>query len=658
MVFQLDDICSQVSDDDIRKTLLHLPRDLPETFNRALMKILAKSRSRIAQQVFQWTASVKRPLSLEELREAIAIEPCQESTIPDRLLNSPSQIPTWCENLVVIDEEESIVQFAHHSIKEYLLANPLEQPLDAFHVELADADHEVGEICTTYLNFNDFKTQPSRQSRLEASDTASEIAMAAVKQLSPSKTVTKLFQSASSRIVQERSTNQLPMTQVLTNMNRFRPNSRTATPEHPFLEYASQYWLLHTTQFDASRSKSWKLWTRILFNDQALGQTPWTKEEFTSWTQEQFRTGAPQVLEWICVQRHYALLKFLINNAVSRPKKQHLLHHASRAGDLALVEALLRIGQFVPAEMMSALQAAASRGQLYVVEELLAAKTDVNAVSEIPKGCLERQTALQAAAEGGHHDIVERLLAANADVDIAPDEGRTALQIAAESGHSKVVEILLAARADVNAAVAPACSLTALQAAASKGHLNVVEILLAARADVNAAAAKEKSGRTALQAAAEEGHLDIVETLLIAKADVNAAGARNFGLTALQAAAHGGHLDIVERLLMAEADVNAVAVDNQGRTALQAAAEAGHLDVVERLLAAGADVNAAAAGVSGLTALQAAACGGYLEIVERLLAANADINAAAATIGGRTALKAAESHVDVVKRLRLAGAKE
>lgn len=103
----------------------------------------------------------------------------------------------------------------------------------------------------------------------------------------------------------------------------------------------------------------------------------------------------------------------------------------------------------------TALQAAARRGYLEVVERLLAANVDVNAAAAAGFG----KTALQAAVKGGHLGVVERLLAANADVNAAPGYGgQTALQAAAKRGHLKIVEMLLAANADVNAAPGDHCA--------------------------------------------------------------------------------------------------------------------------------------------------------------------------------------------------------
>ena len=61
------------------------------------------------------------------------------------------------------------------------------------------------------------------------------------------------------------------------------------------------------------------------------------------------------------------------------------------------------------------------------------------------------RTALQAAAEGGHKEVVQMLLAAHAEANAlaSKDSGRTALQAAAGGGHKEIVEVFLATGADI-----------------------------------------------------------------------------------------------------------------------------------------------------------------------------------------------------------------
>lgn len=74
MAFQIEDICSQICDNDIRERIKKLPKSLPETYNRILSQIVKRGNAEVAKKIFPWVAIAKRPMLLEELREAIAVE--------------------------------------------------------------------------------------------------------------------------------------------------------------------------------------------------------------------------------------------------------------------------------------------------------------------------------------------------------------------------------------------------------------------------------------------------------------------------------------------------------------------------------------------------------------------------------------------------------
>ncbi|KAL2005313.1 hypothetical protein VTN00DRAFT_2523 [Thermoascus crustaceus] len=139
--FQIDDICARKRDADIRRVIKDLPKDLPETYKRILQRIENAGTSLIAKRVFQWASAAKRPLSVEEMREAIAVELCQLFRDPDLVLNDLDQLSLCCGNLITIDEGERVVQFAHHTVRQFLPAEASTPSLSKFHFQLQDADH-------------------------------------------------------------------------------------------------------------------------------------------------------------------------------------------------------------------------------------------------------------------------------------------------------------------------------------------------------------------------------------------------------------------------------------------------------------------------------------------------------------------------------------
>ena len=640
----MDELCAQQCDDDIKNAIGCLLKTLAETFSRALMRITSRRKTSVAVKTFSWVAIAKRPLALDELREAMSVEIGQPYLMPERLINGIDQLASWCENLVHVDEELKTVQFAHQAIQKFVIEGPTEPQLRDFRVNLAKADHHAGEICVTYLGFNDFKTTLAR--RPQPIKLVDPVAIATVA-LSPNLSALSAIPRFGLSSRRHKSKAKLDVVGLLSSYGRENSEQTKGSLEqaYPFLEYVSTHWISHTSRFRKGSTASWDLWHQIVTCGHDLAKKPWPE-------QRNFDAQDETLLNWSLQSRHYALVRLLQGfDGISKAERRNRMGAFSAKGDVELLDALLEGDDSLEVTNL-VLEAASEGGHLGVVERLLRAGADVNADPSKGFG----HTALQAASKGGHLDVVEQLLRAGADVNADPskDYGYAALQAASEGGYLGVFERLLIAEAQVSADLPQDYyGRTALQAASEGGHLGVVERLLMAGANVNADP-PWRDGHTALQAACRGGHLGVVERLLMAGADVNAKPAWRKGYTALQAASRGGHLEVVERLIIAGADVNTDAAKHHGRTALQAASEGGYLGVVEHLLTAGANVNAGPAWGRGYTALQAACGGGHLKVVERLLMAGANAAAAPAEMGGKTAHHAASvgGHFEVVKLLK------
>ncbi|RWA09085.1 hypothetical protein EKO27_g6023 [Xylaria grammica] len=641
VTFQVDEICAQHCDEDIRNTLKDLPKSLTELYCRVLQRIKSRGHGKAALKIFPWIVASKQLLSLGQLREAMAIEIGQQYTRPERLYNDIKNITSWCENLIQVDEEYQLVQFAHSTIRKLLIEEALDSTLAEFRVNLEEADHHIGEICVTYLNFNDFTTTVARRAKPMLLPSTAQIVHCVLRRLR------NLLNHGPSKISWEKNA---PM------------HYQNLVLGSPFLEYASTNWILHTRNFRQGKSKTWRLWGNMIIQGHNLATVPWGGNTFD--------VNGP-VLDWAYDARHYALLRLVASSDLLLDGREYQVVYRAVRDNATDILGMFLGRRLPPRRLSQMLHLAAEGGNLEVVETLLATNIEVNAIvipsimdTEYPQvqepdplEWDEGETALQVAAGNGHLKVVERLLASQADVNIRSPAGLTALQAAVEENHPEIVKRLLTAGANVNEA--PISSPNELQLVAERAYRQFVERLLEANADADAPA-PPTCGRTALQAAAESGNLEIVTMLLAANADVNAPASPTYGRTALQAASESGHLKIVNMLLSAKADINAPAFPTHGRTALQAAVESRHLKIVETLLSAKADVNAPASPIYGRTALQAAAEFGHLEVAERLLSAKADVNAPAAPEGGKTALQAAKigGHREIQLCLEKAGARE
>ncbi len=354
----------------------------------------------------------------------------------------------------------------------------------------------------------------------------------------------------------------------------------------------------------------------------------------------------------------------------------------------------------------TALMIAATKGLAHMVKLLIAAKADVNVVSDVGN------TALMAAIdsweyEKGKLELVRQLVRAQTDLNVAnqeyltalmlalrrvgedattieedqpiadlliksgarleykDDDGWTALFFASYNGKPEAVHHLVLA--NVNIETKDKDGWTPLMYAAMEGHANVVDILIRAKANVNA---KNSDGWTALMIAADNGYADVAKLLIGAKANINAKDP--YLQTAIIAAGEAGHDDLIALLKNAGAsigvyeaaaigDTNFIAsyikrggdvvdtINNNGWTVLMEAAKAGRADVATLVIGANAKVNGT--DNDGNTPLMIAANHGHADIAKLLIDAKANVNATRKN--GETALMIAadNGYADVAKLL-------
>ena len=113
--------------------------------------------------MLSWALVSKRPLTVMELRDAIAIRPGQRQYERECLVNDVDRMISWCCNLLIVDEEDSHVRFPHYSVKEFLLgtchSRKPSKKFEAFRFSEPELDTQLCHICCTYLQFSDFQRQ-------------------------------------------------------------------------------------------------------------------------------------------------------------------------------------------------------------------------------------------------------------------------------------------------------------------------------------------------------------------------------------------------------------------------------------------------------------------------------------------------------------------
>ncbi|MCX6906758.1 MAG: ankyrin repeat domain-containing protein [Verrucomicrobia bacterium] len=139
-------------------------------------------------------------------------------------------------------------------------------------------------------------------------------------------------------------------------------------------------------------------------------------------------------------------------------------------------------------------------GDVWKAKQLLAENPDqINSTTQ------EGRTALHIAVYRGQLNMVELLLAHKADIGAKDSYGRTPLHEAIVSGSKEVVGMLLAHKANVNAKDKEGG--TPVHWAVGRGNTALVKLLLAYKPDLNA---RDNKGRTALDIASGPEMADLL----------------------------------------------------------------------------------------------------------------------------------------------------
>ncbi|KAJ7218731.1 ankyrin repeat-containing domain protein [Mycena rebaudengoi] len=685
--FHMDSLAIKNTVKAVRDALKNLPEDLEHTYNEAMDRIEAQNKDdrEIARRALIWVANAKRPLSVHELCEALAIELGATMLDADGMLDIEF-IVSVCAGLLIVNHA---VRLVHYTTQDYI---DRVQPSRFPH-----AQTEITSQCLTYLSFDDFRIPRSRDDwklyhKHKLLSYASHYCLVHAA-------------GEPESLLQER------IIDFLSNAHRWRlafMDSRVPPQWHHanWPSVSSNLWVAaifglqditkHLLEFDQSISKEEKesalldasYWNcpgvvRLLIKHganlhaaggfygsalhaaAAMGHVSVVQEliangiavntggrHYSSALNAALERGHEGVallliengavhddstLQVALKKGHNTVAQLLIKKGTNT---QRILQDASAIGDIAVVQSLIEYGAAVNllgGEYGAALQAASAKGNAKVVQLLLAHNADVNL------GGRHYETALQAALARGNAEVVQLLLDHGADVNVQGQYGETALQAALTNGMAEVVQLLLEHGVDVN--LQGGTYGTALQAASVEGQTGMVQLLLEHGANVNLQGGHYGS---ALQAASATGRAEVVHLLLDHGADVNVQGGP-YG-SALQAASEIGDIAVVQLLLKHAADLN-LQSGHYG-TALQAASATGKEEVVQLLLDHGADVNLQG-GYYG-TALQAASAKGK----ELLLEHDADVNMQGGPYG--TALQAVsvteKEEVQVVQLLLKHGA--
>lgn len=615
---QFSRLCEKSSVDSVRWELENLPQDLYETYTRALWKIQTSADKKLARAVLTWLTVASRPLLLDELKEAVSIEP-KDSQLGSPKLLEVEKILEACAGLVIFDEEDRTVRLIHRTVADaFMSAADFEDGTSNItSPDYAAADAYVAERCVTYLKFPCFGKQYAEDTRhLKRSRRSSFIGCL------PGIRVEKTQPASSGTRDQQ------------------------LQSKYRLLSYAIDNWLLHSRNLSRGNTNLWASF-KHLTSDRSLSFTfkPWdlmrahtpyeekphfmafrwavehghrtllrllsTESEFKDYC-NQYITEGKTPFAVAAAFAHHQILEVLYAplNTPDRPKQLDIAFSAALfTGDSDTVGVLLRLGADVEqldGTTKTRLHRAVESGDARVVQLLLNFGAQVNAKFTPAHSACTSNCALHLAVDRGHHQVLQVLLDGEADIKVKDTDGHTALESASKKGHSQILSLLLDdgrfgsgnagnslglaiqnGHAHIfqllwQSGIRPKTPSSLLHSAAKSGHGNFVKMLLG----MDTAIDPDDTNRALLEAA-EEGHAEVVAVLIEYMDASGQAESSSDQALALYKAAKNGHDGVVDILIKHGASLGFR--DAEGRTGLHWASMNGHGKVVRRLLESGED---------------------------------------------------------------------
>ncbi|KAF4632251.1 hypothetical protein G7Y89_g5882 [Cudoniella acicularis] len=584
----IDALATKHSVKEIRDALQKLPRGLSDTYDQALQRILDQNEddADFSRKVLAWVTYAVRPLTMAELKHALAISPddtefCEESCPEDEFILS------LCAGLVAHEPRSGAIRLVHYTAQEHLQKSLL--------IRFPDVHSEIAVSCLTYISLEElssgfcktFADERSRIQKLTLLDYACKNWGTHARQASIS-----TYKNLALQVLRD----DLKLSSIVQAMS-FHGQASTTDPGQFFnsingIHIAAHFGLLDLMNEFIQSGSSVDL-------QDSVGQTALHRAT---------RSG------------HFEATKALVEKGatveISDLIKRTALHEAASKGYYELAQLLASKTTIETKDHvgLTPLQLSTEAGNNSICRLLLERGADISVQ------CLKGQTPLHRAAIQGYESIITLLLDSDADTEARDKEGKTPLISAASQGRTEACRVLLQRGANVQ--VCTNAKRTALHEAARGGHETVLKLLIKSGAKLES---QDGRRRTALHEAADATTSNIalrsVKVLLESGADSVARD--QGGSTALIIASQKGRRGVVQSILdhsLASLHVRGY----QGTSPLISAAARGRKEVVtillqqDHLLISGKDDK-------GRTALHHAALYGSVSTAKVLLRAQADI---------------------------------